>query len=43
MNKQPEATEVNQVYADDHIMEALPLEEIEKRFGKSAAGGVPGM
>lgn len=27
---------VNFVYDEDHIMESLPLEEIEKRFGKSA-------
>jgi len=27
--------QVNQVYEADHIMEALPLDEIEKRFGKS--------
>lgn len=25
---------MNQVYEEDHMMEALPLDEIEKRFGK---------
>ena len=29
--------QVNQVYQEDHIMEALPMDEIEKRFGKAGS------
>lgn len=30
--------QVNQVYQSEGIMQALPCEEIEKRFGKSSLG-----
>lgn len=32
--------QVNEVYEHDHIMEALPMDEIEKRFGKATGQGV---
>jgi len=33
--------QVNAVYEEDHVMESLPLEEIEKRFGKNAGHKAP--